>query len=104
MMMARDKRTYQFAKDTRLGRTIMAESSSQDVVVEEVTRYVADIRKARDLLDWTPTTPLDGGIPKAVAWFREWREAHPEEDRPLVEESHADELEHGFKQPAGAGA
>src|SRR5215212_3261068 len=34
----------------------------------EVTRYVADIRKARDLLDWTPATPLDAGIPKAVAW------------------------------------
>src|SRR5215208_3185621 len=49
----------------------------------EVTRYVADIRKARDLLDWTPATPLDAGIPKGVAWFREWREAHPEEDRPL---------------------
>ena len=70
----------------------------------EVTRYVADIRKARDLLDWTPTTPLDAGIPKGVAWFREWREAHPEEDRPLLEEPDADELEHGFKQPAGAGA
>src|SRR4051812_32007072 len=70
----------------------------------EVTRYVADIRKARDLLDWTPTTPLDAGIPKAVAWFREWREAHPEEDRPLVEEPDADGLEHGFKQPAVAGA
>jgi len=70
----------------------------------EVTRYVADIRKARDLLDWTPTTPLDAGIPKGVAWFRKWREAHPEEDRPLLEEPDADELEHGFKQPAGAGA
>jgi UDP-glucose 4-epimerase len=70
----------------------------------EVTRYVADIRKARDLLDWTPTTPLDAGIPKAVAWFREWREAHPEEDRPLADEPDADELERGFKQPAGAGA
>ena len=42
MMMARDKRTYQFVKDTRLGRTIMAESTSQDVMVEEVTRYVAE--------------------------------------------------------------
>jgi len=70
----------------------------------EVTRYVADIRKARDLLEWTPTTPLDAGIPKAVGWFREWRDAHPEEDRPLADEPDADELERGFKQPAGAGA
>jgi UDP-glucose 4-epimerase len=69
----------------------------------EVTRYVADIRKARELLGWEPETPLDQGIPKAVEWFREWRSAHPEEDRPLVREA-ADEIEHGFKQPAPAGA
>jgi UDP-glucose 4-epimerase len=40
----------------------------------EVTHYVADIRKARDLLAWEPRVPLDEGIPRAVAWFRE----HPE--------------------------
>jgi UDP-glucuronate 4-epimerase len=40
----------------------------------EVTHYVADIRKARDLLGWEPCVPLDDGIPRAVAWFRE----HPE--------------------------
>jgi nucleoside-diphosphate-sugar epimerase len=70
----------------------------------EVTRYVADIRKARDLLGWTPQTPLADGVPKAVAWFREWRAAHPEEDRPFTEEQELGEIEHGFKQPAGAGA
>jgi nucleoside-diphosphate-sugar epimerase len=70
----------------------------------EVTRYIADVRKARDLLGWAPHTPLQDGIPKAVAWFREWRAAHPEEDRPFAEEQEAGEIEHGFKQPAGAGA
>jgi UDP-glucuronate 4-epimerase len=40
----------------------------------EVTHYIADIRKARDLLGWEPRVPLDEGIPLAVAWFRE----HPE--------------------------
>jgi UDP-glucose 4-epimerase len=40
----------------------------------EVTHYIADIRKARDLLGWEPRVPLDEGIPRAVAWFRE----HPE--------------------------
>jgi nucleoside-diphosphate-sugar epimerase len=45
----------------------------------EVTHYIADIRKAGDLLAWKPTTSLDDGIPKAVAWFREHRAAHPEE-------------------------
>jgi nucleoside-diphosphate-sugar epimerase len=70
----------------------------------EVTHYVADIRKARDLLGWEPKTPLSDGIPKSVAWFKEWRAAHPEEDRPFVLQTFGDELEHGFKQPAGAGA
>jgi len=68
----------------------------------EVTHYVADIRKARELLGWQPSTPLDQGIPKAVAWFREWRAEHPfDEARPLVSDR-ADEIPHGFKQPAGA--
>jgi nucleoside-diphosphate-sugar epimerase len=55
----------------------------------EVTHYVADIRKARDLLGWTPRVPLDEGIPRAVEWFRERRAAHPEDDRPVVEEGDA---------------
>jgi UDP-glucose 4-epimerase len=50
----------------------------------EVTRYVADISKARELLGWEPQTPLDEGVPKAVRWFLEHRAAHPEEDRPIV--------------------
>jgi UDP-glucose 4-epimerase len=50
----------------------------------EVTRYVADISKARELLGWEPQTPLEEGVPKAVRWFLEHRAAHPEEDRPIV--------------------
>jgi UDP-glucose 4-epimerase len=52
----------------------------------EVTHYVADIRKARDLLEWTPQVPLDEGIPRAVGWFREHRAAHPDENRPVANE------------------
>jgi len=52
----------------------------------EVTHYVADIRKAHDLLGWTPHVPLDDGIPRAVEWFREYRATHPEDDRPVVNE------------------
>ena len=37
----------------------------------EVTRYVADISKARDLLEYAPETPLALGIRKYVAWCRE---------------------------------
>lgn len=37
----------------------------------EVQRYVANIDKARQLLGYDPQTPLSGGIPKAVAWYRQ---------------------------------
>ena len=37
----------------------------------EVTRYVADISVARELLDYEPTLPLSGGLPKAIAWQRQ---------------------------------
>ena len=73
-------------------------------LVGEVTHYVADVTKAKELLAWRPETPLAGGIPKSVAWFREWRAAHPEDDRPFERARSAAEIEHGFKQPAGFGA
>jgi len=66
----------------------------------EVTHYVADVTKARELLDWSPSTPLAEGIPRSVAWFREWRAAHPDEERPFERPRTVDELDHGYKQPA----
>jgi UDP-glucose 4-epimerase len=39
--------------------------------VGEVTRYVADITKAKELLGYEPTVPLSGGLPRAIAWQRE---------------------------------
>jgi nucleoside-diphosphate-sugar epimerase len=53
-------------------------------LVGEVTRYVADIRKARELLGWAPMTPLAEGIPRAVDWFRDWRVEHPGQELELV--------------------
>ena len=38
-------------------------------LVGEVTRYVADLTKARELLGYRPGVPLDEGIPRAVEWF-----------------------------------
>ena len=46
----------------------------------EVTHYVADTSKARQLLGYEPTVPLDRGIGLAVDWFREHRAEHPEDD------------------------
>jgi len=45
--------------------------------VGEVTHYVANIGKARALLDYSPKTPLQEGIRKAVAWSTEWWKKHP---------------------------
>jgi UDP-glucuronate 4-epimerase len=37
----------------------------------EVTRYVADISKARQLIGYRPQTPLTAGVPRSVKWQRE---------------------------------
>ena len=37
----------------------------------EVTRYVADIGKARSLLGYDPQTPLTAGVPQSIRWQRE---------------------------------
>ena len=44
----------------------------QPALVGEVTRYVADIRKAQQLLGYQPKVSLDEGIERTVAWNREW--------------------------------
>lgn len=38
----------------------------------EVTHYIADITKARQLLGYDPKVPLEEGIPRAVAWNKQW--------------------------------
>ena len=44
--------------------------------VGEVTRYIANIGKARALLGYSPTTTLREGIHKSVAWSTEWWATH----------------------------
>jgi hypothetical protein len=40
--MGRDKRTFRFVRDTRLGRVVLAESSDVKPVAKQVTLYVAE--------------------------------------------------------------
>ncbi|TPJ36933.1 hypothetical protein [Mesorhizobium sp. B2-8-3] len=40
--MGRDRRTYRFLKDTRVGRVVLAESTELKAVADAVTRYVAE--------------------------------------------------------------
>lgn len=42
VMLGRDKRTYRFLKDTRLGRVVLAEDENVDVIADKVTNYLAE--------------------------------------------------------------
>jgi hypothetical protein len=56
--MGRDKRQYQFVKDTRLGRTVLAESPDVEAIADAVTRYVAERIVEREQAieaDWLTT-------------------------------------------------
>ncbi|HEY8102926.1 MAG TPA: NAD-dependent epimerase/dehydratase family protein [Gaiellaceae bacterium] len=69
----------------------------------EVTHYVADLSKARELLGYDPQVALDEGIARSVAWFREHRAEHPEDDVPVAadHEGTPHDAELGWKSLAG---
>lgn len=47
----------------------------------EVVRYVADIRRARDILGYMPTTGLREGVEKTIQWNLEWEREHGDRSR-----------------------
>lgn len=57
-----------------LGRT--PRITTTPPLVGEVTRYVANLDKARALLDFSPKVQLKEGVQRAVAWNLAWRKAH----------------------------
>ncbi len=61
--------------------TYIAEALGKEPSIEfaparagEVTRYVANIGKARALLNYNPQVPLHEGIKRCVAWSLDWEE------------------------------
>ena len=42
---------------------------------DDPQRRCPDISKAKKLLGWSPTVPLDEGLRKTIQWFRQCREA-----------------------------
>lgn len=57
--MGRDRRTYRFLRDTRLGRVVLSESSDIKKVADQVTRYIAErVIERRRMLEGE-VTPLD---------------------------------------------
>lgn len=57
VQMGRDRRTYRFVRDTRLGRVVMAESVEMRPVAEQVTRYIAErLIERQRLMEGEPET------------------------------------------------
>jgi hypothetical protein len=72
--MGRDRRTYRFLKDTRIGRVVLAESGDMKPVADQVTRYIAERIVERQRM-------MEGGIEPTVAAIG--RVAVPEAEPPL---------------------
>ncbi|WP_421916580.1 hypothetical protein [Mesorhizobium sp.] len=72
--MGRDRRTYRFLKDTRIGRVVLAESTEMKPVADQVTRYVAERVVERQRM-------MEGGAEPAVTGMK--RTAVPEAEPPL---------------------
>ena len=39
--------------------------------IDDPTRRCADLKKAKRILNWQPTTPLKEGLLKTIAWFED---------------------------------
>ena len=72
--MGRDRRTYRFLRDTRLGRVVLAESLEIKPVADQVTRYIAErIVERQRMIDGdvesvlVPAQPAAGAAPAASA-------------------------------------
>ena len=68
--MGRDRRTYRFLKDTRIGRVVLAESTEMKPVADSVTRYVAERIVERQRM-------MEGGVEAAGMKRAEVAEAEP---------------------------
>lgn len=70
--MGRDRRTYRFLRDTRIGRVVLAESTEMKPVADQVTRYIAERIVERQ-------TMMEGGAEPAIAGLptRQVQEAAP---------------------------
>lgn len=72
--LGRDRRTYRFLKDTRLGRTIISETADIDDMADTVTEYVAEriIERERALEgDWVAARrAADGGTAETAGPLR----------------------------------
>jgi hypothetical protein len=58
VQMGRDRRTYRFVRETRVGRAVLAESLDMKPVAQQVTRYIAERMIERQRM-------MEGGVESA---------------------------------------
>lgn len=68
--LGRDRRTYRFLKDTRIGRVVLAESTDIKPVADQVTRYIAERLIERERM-------MEGEPAQSFAATPEMRELPP---------------------------
>lgn len=76
--LGRDRRTYRFLKDTRIGRVVLAESTDMRPVADQVTRYIAERLVEREQM-------LDGVVTQSFARTPEVRDAAAEPSAPRTD-------------------
>jgi hypothetical protein len=73
--LGRDRRTYRFLADTRLGRTVLAESPEIKPVADQVTRYIAERMVERQRLVEGTVEPV-ARIAARAKWGSIYRPRH----------------------------
>ena len=84
VVLGRDRRTYRFLKDTRLGRTVILESAKLEDMADTITHYVAEriVERERALEgDWLSKRVMRGEVSRrgAAAQREELRRAEARE-------------------------
>lgn len=74
--MGRDRRTYRFLKDTRIGRVVLAESTEIKPVADQVARYIAErmVERERALEGSVEPVTVKAGV-ISRAWAPSRRES-----------------------------
>ncbi|WP_295813292.1 hypothetical protein [uncultured Nitratireductor sp.] len=78
VVMGRDRRTYRFLRDTRLGRVVLAESTEIAPVADQVTRYIAERMVERQRVvegdvETLPRGAVEETEPDAAPYRSAWR-------------------------------
>ncbi|MGD9738007.1 MAG: hypothetical protein AB7O56_13490 [Bauldia sp.] len=85
VIIGRDRRTYRFVKDTRLGRTIIVESASVEDVADTITNYIAERIIEREKTvegDWLIKRVREDRSPSARRSTRRRELPEPDFDEP----------------------